>query len=403
MIGVVTNKDRTNKASPRPRFRSLIDLGTASVKALIIELRGGQIHLWGHGLASLEGGYGPDGEIVDREAVAAACEAALSTAEEMTLDTFGHKIVPDQSVWSVPGWLCQGQVLAFQQRRSHPTKRISRREWQALQTRLDRAVTRLAGVPVDVVPTAQLDDSTVTDVLGLRGETLTLWAFVTTASPSALAALQEVAVTLELDPPTFVSQARATTAGLCHDGVLLDVGRWGTGVTVARLGQLTGTAWTPMGGQSFYRTLSNGFGLAPSQLPAFCQAYAEGWLPPETRMAADAALVDPVTRWLDLVAGQLASLTIGQGLAAKIRLPHQIFLAGGASPLPAMLQGARRYAWMRQPLTMGQGRWFPWSRHPEVRAWQASTVSGLINHADRDWGASDLVRLGLTRLAQDVG
>jgi len=388
MIGVVTNKDSSNKASPSPIFRSLVDLGTASVKTLIIELRGEQIHLWGHGLASLEGGYGPDGEIVDREAVVAACDAALSTAEEMTLDTFGRKIVPDQSLWSVPGWLCQGQVLTFQQRRSHPAKRISRREQQTLQTRLDRALACLPGVPVDVVPTVQLDNSTVTDVLDLRGKTLTLRAFVTIANPSALAALQEVAATLELDPPTFVSQARATTAGLCHDGVLLDVGRWGTGIAVAHLGQAAGTAWAPMGGQSFYRTLSNGFGLASSQLPAFCQAYAKGWLPPETRTAADAVLVDPVTRWLDLVAGQLSAL------AAEIPLPHQIFMAGGASPLPAVLQGACRYAWMRR---------FPWPRHPQVHAWQASTVSGLTHHTDRAWGASDLVRLGLARLALDKG
>lgn len=368
-------------------FRSLIDLGTASVKALVIEVRQGQTHIWGHGQAPLEGGYGPDGKILDREAVVAACDAALSAAEEMTHHTLGHKIVPDQSVWSVPGWLCQGQTSVFQQRRSQPTKRISRREWLALRTRLDRAVTHLPGVPVDVVPTVQVDGSTVTDAIGLRGETLALRAFVVSADPGALATLQEVANALELDPPRFVSQARATTVGLPGDRVLLDAGRWGTNIAVARLGQLAGAAWTPLGGQSFYRTLANGFGLEPSQLATFCQAYAEGWLPPETRTAANAVLVDPVTRWLDLVAGQLSAL------AAEISLPHQIFLAGGVSLLPAVLQGACRYAWMRR---------FAWPRHPEVHLWQAATVSGLTDHTDCIWKAYDLVRLGLARLALNI-
>jgi len=141
-----------------------------------------------------------------------------------------------------------------------------------------------------------------------------------------------------------------------------------------------------MGGQSLYRTLANGFGLTPSQLPVFCQAYAEGWLPPETEVAADAALVDSVARWLDMVSRQLSVL------AAETLLPHQIFLAGGASQLPAVLQGARHYDWTR----------LPWPRHPEIYAWQAATVRGLANHTNQSWGAFDLVRLGLARLAVKI-
>lgn len=381
------HKDRIGTASHSQEFRSLMDLGTASVKALIVELGGTQTHIWGHGRASLEGGYGPDGSIVDREAVAAACDAALSAAEGMTIETLGHNIVPDQSVWSVPGWLCHRHTFAFQRRRSRPEKRISRREWLAMQARLDRTVAGLSGTPVDVIPTVQVDGSTVTDAIDLRGETLALEVFVTSADSDALATFQKVAAILELDPPTFVSEARAAAAGLPSDGVLLDVGRWGTNITVARLGQPAGAAWIPFGGQSFYRTLINSFGLTAARLPGFCQAYAEGWLPPETTTAVGAALVDPVARWLDLVAGQLA------GLATETSLPHQIYLAGGASRLPAVPQGSRRYAWMRQ---------LSWPRHPEVRLWQAASVSDLANHTGYIWNASDLVRLGLARLAVNI-
>jgi hypothetical protein len=370
-----------------PQFRSLIDLGTASVKALVVESGSEQVHLWGHGEATLEGGYGPDGEIVDREAVAAACDAALSAAEDMTPSTFGHKIVPDRSLWGLPGWLCRGQAFALKRRRPKPTKGISGREWQVLEARLDRLVEGLPGVPVDVIPTAQVNGNTVTDILGLRGGTLTLRAFVVLADAEALATLRSVAAALELDPPRFTSQARAATSGLGADGVLLDVGRWGTAVVVAHLGQPAAMCWVPLGGQSFYRTLSAGFGLSPSQLSAFCQAYAEGWSPPKTKLAADAALVDPVNRWLDLVAERLS------GLAAKEPLPYQVFLAGGASLLPAVLQGARRYDWMHQ---------FTWVRHPEIHPWQAATVRSLVDQTDCGWGPSDLVRLGLARLALHI-
>jgi hypothetical protein len=378
-------RDRTIKTPPPGRrFLSLIDLGTSSVKALVVELQSNQTHLWGHGQAPIEGGYTTDGMIVDREAVATACDLALSAAEEMTLNIFGHKLVADQSVWSVPGWLCQGQNAIFQQRRSRPAKPISRKERQSLQMRLDRTVACLAGVPVDVVSTVQVDGNSVTEVLGLRGETLTLQAFIVTVKPGPLATLRAIADDLELDPPTFVSQARAAAAGLGQDGVLLDMGRWGSGIAVARQGQLAGAAWVSMGGQSLYRTLSNNFGLTPSQLLGFCQAYTEGWMPPENRVAVDAALESPVTRWLDRVAEQLSAL------AAETTLPHQVFLAGGACRFRAVLEGARHYDWLR---------WFPWPRHPEIRTWQATTMSGLTDHTDQAWGASDLVRLGLARLA----
>jgi hypothetical protein len=365
-------------------FCSLIDLGTASVKTLVVEVKKGQTHIWGHGRAPLEGGYGPDGQIVDCEAVAAACDMALSAAEGMTGRTFGHKIVPDRSLWSVPGWLCQGQTFDFQQRRPQPSKRISRRESLDLRTRLDRAVTHLSGTAIDLIASNQVEGRTVTDAVGLRGETLALRAFVIGADPEALAALRAVAAALELDPPIFTSQARAAAAGAPSNGMLLDIGRWGTSIVTAHLGQPAGTAWISLGGQSLYRPLVNGFGLAPARLPEFCQAYAAGQLPPETMAAANAALVDPVTRWLDLVAEKLTSL------ATEAPLPHQIYLAGGASQLPAVSQGAHHYTWMRQ---------LSWPRHPEVRLWQAASLSHLKNHTTCVWDASDLVRLGLARLA----
>jgi len=380
-------KHRVNRASYNQRIRSLVDLGTTSVKALVVELKGGQTHIWGHGQVSLEGGYGPTGEVVDCEAVAAACDAALSAAEKMTPDTFGHKIVPDQSVWSVPGWLCDRHSFAFQHRRSRPAKPISRREWLTIEAQLERAMADLSGAPVDVIPTAQVDGSTVTDAVGLRGETLTLSAFVASADSDTLATFRQVAAILDLELPAFVSQARAATAGLPSDGVLLDVGRWGTDIIVAHRGQLADAAWMPMGGQSFYRTLANSFGLTPARLPRFCQAYGEGWLPPEATMAADAVLVDPVARWLDLAAEQLADL------ATDTSLSHHIYLAGEASRLPAVSQGTRHYAWMRQ---------LPWPRHPEVHLWQPTSVSNLTNHTGHRWGASDLVRLGLARLAAKI-
>lgn len=381
-------KRNQTDAAGNGAFRSLIDLGTASVKALVVEPGPEQTHVWGRGQAPLEGGYGPDGDIVDREAVAAACDAALSAAEEMTHQTFGHKIVPDRSLWGVPGWLCQGQTFAFQRRRPQPTKRISPREWLTLQTRLDRAVVHLASVLLDVVPTVRVDGNTVTDAVGLAGETLALRAFVASADPGALAALKDVAIALELEPPRFVSQAHAATVGLPRDGVLLDVGRWGTNVAVARLGQLADAAWTPLGGQSFYRTLANGFDLAPSRLLDFCRAYSDGHLPAGMALAADAALADPVARWLDLIVERLAAL------ATDAPLPHQIYLAGGASTLPAVLRGARRYDWM--------GR-FSWPRHPEVHPWQPVMVGDLTNHTGHTWQASDLVNLGLARLAVNEG
>ncbi len=362
-------------------------MGTASVKVLVVEVTGQDTHIWGHGEALLEGGYGPDGAIVDREAVAAACDAALLAAEEMSLGTFGHRIVPDRSLWSVPGWLCQGHTLTFDRRRPRLEKRISQREWLNVRAQLDDALTHLPGTVVDVIPTSQVNGSTVTDAVDLRGKKLALEAFVTTVAPETLAAFQHVAAMLELDPPAFVAQARAAAAGWPNEGLLLDIGRWGTHIVVAQQGRPAGATWVALGGQSLYRTLINSLGLPPSGLSSFCQAYAEGWLPPETAMAADAALADPVARWLDSAAENLAQLAI------ETSLPHHIYLAGGASRLPAVLHSARAYDWMHQ---------LAWPRYPQIHLWQPGSASDLTNHTGHIWGASDLVRLGLARLAMDI-
>ena len=369
-------------------IRSLIDLGTASVKVLVVELRERKTHIWGHGYAPLAGGYGPGGEIVDREAVAAACDAALTAAEDMTLESFGHKIVPDQSLWSVPGWLCRGQTLSLRQRRPRPEKSISKREQRDFEARLERAVEHLADRPLDIISTIQVEGQAVTEAIGLRGESLSLQAFIVSANSQTLDTLQKIAAALKLEPPAFVSQARAAMAALSRGGVILDIGRWGTGIVAATNSeQLTVAGWASLGGQSLYRALLNGFGLTPAQLPDFCRAYSQGHLPPEIVRAADAALVDPVNRWLDLVVEQLPARTV------EASLPHQIYLAGEAARLPAVLLGARRYPWMQN---------LQWSRHPEISLWQPSGVSDLKNHSTRVWNASDLVRLGLARLILDI-
>jgi len=368
------------------KFRSLIDLGTASVKALVVELRGNETHIWGHGQAPLEGGYGPAGEITDHEAIAAACDVALSMAEEITRNTFGRKIVPDQSVWGVPGWMYRGQPISFQQRRPRPEKRISRREWQSIQARLDRVVGRLSGTPLDIISTAKIDGHTVTEAIGLQGETLAIQAFVVSVDSAAQAILHKVAAELELDPPVLVSHARAVAMALSHDGIMLDMGRWGTSIVLVRQGRLTGSGWIPLGGQSFYRTLANGFGLSPAKLPIFCQDYINGLLPPVITNAANAALVDPANRWLDMIQELLATLAAG----VSHSLPHKIYLAGGAGQLPALSLIARQYHWTQQ---------LPWSRHPEVSLWQANSINGLTNHTGHTWKATDLICLGLARLA----
>ncbi|MFZ5917542.1 MAG: hypothetical protein ACOYZ7_11450 [Chloroflexota bacterium] len=368
-------------------FRSLVDLGTASVRALVVELSQGQTHIWGQGRASVEGSYAANGEIADREALAAACDAALCQAEEMTSRTLGHRIVPDGSIWSVPGWMCRSQRLNLDQRRSHPDRRISRREWQVFQARQERAVAHLPPSPVDVLSRLQVDGQLVTEAIDLQGEWLTLQTLVVSAEPQVLAMLFETAAALELELPVVISQGRASVAVLPADGLLLDVGRWGTAVSVRAAGQLSGSVWVPLGGQSFYRTLMNAFELSVAQLPVFCRHWADGQLTPEVASAAGAALVDTVMRWLDAIAGQLAILS------SETPLPHRIYLAGGASCLPIVGGLAGRYDWLAQMV---------WSRHPEVHLWPSTLPEGVVNHTDHAWDVSDLVCLGLARLVETV-
>ena len=91
-----------------------------------------------------------------------------------------------------------------------------------------------------------------------------------------------------------------------------------------------------------------------------------------------------VVVWLAEVERQLMTLA-GEG-----NLPHCIYLWGGGSELPGLVEAAKTFPWMRE---------LPFARCPEVEVLNPEKVPGLLDRTGLSLGRGGLMVMGLARWA----
>ena len=211
MNNLLQNPFKKNKeANDKPSFRSVIDLGTEYVKALVVEVEENRAVIIGQCIARHKGSYASDGAIGDLGTVAANCDQALRQAEDMTEEVYGRKVVPDQAVIGVPSPLVRGAAYTVKQKRSSPRRAVSQRELTQLLQRVQRLALQqlsqefvsqeLALVDSSIAEIA-IDGHGVTDPVGFRGENLAVTVFNAIALREGLDGLRGIAEGLELEPP----------------------------------------------------------------------------------------------------------------------------------------------------------------------------------------------------------
>lgn len=382
---------RSGGAGNGPAYRSVLDVGTTWAKTLVVAEQDGEVRVIGRGRAHHRGAFAANGKIADANALAVACEAALCQAEDMTGETTGSKIVPDTAVIGVPcRWLaisCQ----TFIHRRRRPEIRVEEDEveqvvaragrlaTQDLAGRVSPAATSLTVVNASLVSLG-IDGHRVTDPLGLQGSELAATVSVAAAPGEALAALYTLAEALELEPLHLVAEPQAMAHHLNRDSIVLDVGGMGTGVYLIYHGKLLAADALPLGGDGFGQSLAAVFNLSGRQMQALQRAYEKGLLSDEDTARVQAALQDTIENWLHAVAGCLERMAISE------YLPHQIYLCGGGSGWPDVLEAARTYPWM--------GR-LPFARYPQVQRLDPVQLPGPLNGTGRLWDVEETMVLSL--------
>lgn len=386
---------RKNKeANDKPSFRSVIDLGTEYVKALVVEMQEDRAVIIGQGVAQHKGSYASGGIISDLEAVTATCDQALRQAEDMTEGVYGRKVVPDQAVMGVPSPLARGAAYTVRQQRPSPKRPISQRELTQLLQRVQRlalqqlsqefASQELALVDSTITEIA-IDGHGVTDPVGFRGGNLAVTVYNAIALREGLDGLHKIAEGLELEPPLLVPESQVVVSFLKGGEVIgLDVGGRETEIFWSRNGGLLASRTMPLGGRALSHRLAEGLHLSLQEAETLKLSYCRGQVSAKTPASFGEVLSGAVKVWLAEVERQLIALAGGG------TLPHYIYLCGGGSELPELVEAARAFPWMRK---------LPFARCPEVEVLNPERVPGLLDRTGLSLGRGGLVVMGLSRWA----
>ena len=383
---------KNREANDRPSFRSVIDLGTEYVKALVVEVKEDRAVIIGQGMALHKGSYASDGAIGDLETVTAICDQALRQAEDMTEEVYGRKVVPDQAVMGIPSLLVRGAAYTVQQQRSSLRRPVSQRELTQLLQRVQRlalqqlsqefASQELALVDSSIAEIA-IDGHRVTDPVGFRGEDLAVTVFNALVLRESLDGLRDIAEGLELELPLLVPESQVVASFLKGSEVIgLDVGGRETEVFWSRNGGLLASRTVPLGGRAVSQRLAEVLHLSLREAEALKLSYSRDQISETTPAAVGEVLDGAVVTWLAEVERHLMVL-VGEG-----SLPHCIYLWGGGSELPQLVEAVKTFPWMRELL---------FARCPEVEVLNPERVPGLLDRTGLSLGRGGLTVMGLTR------
>jgi len=361
------------------RHFTALDLGTDMVKALVIRRDKRQGTVLGVGREPQEPIAMSCGAIADIESVIRSANRALEAAEDMA----GLNPPPGQAVVGVAGELVKGFCSSAAYPRTKPDSKIREGEIRNLLNLLQKRALREAQHLLELersygeldarlvhsaITGVRIDGYPIANPVGFAGHNLDITVFNTFAPLTHISAIETVVVELDLELVAAVAQpyaiARACAGEEVYEsgGIFVDVGGGTTDVALMRDGGIEGTRMFNLGGRSFTRRLSTALGISTEAAEAKKLRHSEGLLPPEEElkvaelMRADAEV---------LIRGLVICL---DELSRGERLPAAVYLCGGGSLLPEVVDELRRGAWATG---------LPFTRPPEVRLLQPSDVSSL--------------------------
>lgn len=379
----------------QPNFWSIIDLGTEYVKALVVKIEGERATVIGQGRA----GHGSSR--LGSKAVAAICDRALRTAEDMTEGVYGRKIVPDRVVMGVSASLVHSAAYTSRQRRHASQRRIEPQELEGVLHRAQRlALQRLqreSGLDegeLSLVNTSiveiNVDGHRVTDPIGFRGQFVTITIFNALAHSRDLATLKAITGELELAPALLILEGQALARSLMsREAIVLDIGGRVTTVCLIRNGALVALKVLPSGGYALTEHLARAFGLSSQRAEALKIAYNQGKLQEKVAHSTQKTLAPLVEAWLSQAEKALKELAVQN----TDTLPHHLYLCGGGSELADIIEGMRAFAWMRA---------LPFDRYPEVQCLNPSAIPHVLNRTGLSLGRENTTVMGLARWASTL-
>ena len=189
----------------------------------------------------------------------------------------------------------------------------------------------------------------------------------------------------ERDPPLLVPESKVVASFLRGSEVIgLDVGGGETEISWSRNGGLLALRTIPLGGRAISQRLAEGLHLSLQEAETLKLSYSRGQINEKTSASLGEVLRGAVRVWLAEVERQLMTLAGGGNF------PHCIYLWGGGSELPELVEAAKTFHWMRE---------LPLARCPEVGVLNPERVPGLLDRTGLSLGRGGLTVMGLSRWA----
>jgi cell division protein FtsA len=385
------------------RHFTALDVGTDLVKALVVR----RDQPAGLVLGVSREPQHPDammgGAISDVELVIDACNRALEAAEDMA------GTVPGQVVVGVAGEMVKGFSSSIAYPRERPSERVRDSELRNMLQLVEKRALREAQHLLELERTygevgevrlvhsaitqVRIDGYPVTNPIGFQGRNLEVTVFNTFAPMAQMGALEAVARELDLEVAATVSQPYALARACAGDqaweqgGVFIDVGGGTTDVALMRGGGVEGTRMFGLGGQAFTRRLSADLGLSYHEAEARKIRHSEGLLPPEHDDAISRLLQPDVDVLLQGLALCLRELARGEVL------PSNIYVCGGGSLLPELMQELHKNVW-------AEG--LPFEHQPQARLLTPGDAHNLIDSTGQLLTAQDVGPMALANHALRV-
>ncbi|MFN2583014.1 MAG: cell division FtsA domain-containing protein [Candidatus Dormibacteria bacterium] len=386
----------------RDQFKNhytVLDIGTEFVKALIVKRENDKGIVIGVSRIRQSLSDMKAGAVADIQGVIDNCDRALSEAEDMC------ETIPGQAVIGIAGEQVRGFSTTMTMPRPQPQARITQADiataLQAVQRRALREAVRqmsqdlgVAEINVKLVHSTitnvRIDGYAVTNPIDFQGHVLEITVFNTFAPLTHVGALETIARELDLELVSTVAEPYALARACNNDeinemgGIFIDVGGGTTDVAVVRNGGIEATRMFALGGRSFTKRLATDLSMPLEEAERFKVAHTERRLATEQSAMVHRSLTPTAE-----VLAQGVALTLEE-LAWNDQLPAAMYLAGGGSALPEVVEQLLAVDWMD---TM------PFSHIPTVKLLGPDDVHGVYDTTGLLVGSQDVTPMGLARHA----
>ena len=396
------------RRTPQKTRAVALDIGTEFVKVLVFEVNDQGGTVIGHGrerqrLSDMHGGA-----VTDIPGVIATASRALHAAFDEA------HCQPEQTIVGIAGELVKGTTTSTLTTRQQPKIPMSEQELQDIiatsqkevlfRSRRDLAQeTGYAEIDVELVSSAvvsvTIDGYRVSNPIGFQGRQVEVSIYTSYAPTVHLGAVQTIVEGLGLDLISVATEpyAVARCFGSQESGdvssIFIDVGGGTTDIAVVRTGGLEGTKMFALGGRVFTKRIANHLKVPFYEAEEIKLAYTQGNLDAKDMGRVKAIISGDVEVWLSGVQLALEEFTLSERFNDNTLLPSKIFLCGGGSLLPDLMQALEQKKWSKD---------LPFAKQPEVQYIKPGQVSGIHDATKSLASTQDVTPMALANIALDL-